>query len=92
MTIVKRETTEFGRMWDALAEMPVNAGLPCPCEAEDARTGERWQYMATVNIAGQWLHQFRHRQHPRTQARIVINVPAAAWWKPAADTANQAGG
>lgn len=56
--------------WYALAQLEINAGDPF-CVNE----GEQWQYMGTVK-KNQTLHQFRHRNHPRTNtyeyAHIVL--------------------
>ncbi|MBE7473122.1 MAG: hypothetical protein HS114_28665 [Anaerolineales bacterium] len=44
---------------------------------------EVWQYMGTWYLGGRWVHQFRHRCHPHTGQRSVLNIPAgrftAAW-------------
>lgn len=49
----------------------------------DARTGEVWQYMGTaLQYDGSWLHNFRHRCHPRTQKREYVNVPVSAAFDP----------
>jgi hypothetical protein len=37
---------------------------------------EVWQYMGTWYSGGRWVHQFRHRCHPHTLKRSVLNVPA----------------
>ena len=46
--------------------------------------GEEWQYMGTSRRDGTWQHCFRHRCHPRTNARMKVEVAAAASWWPVA--------
>ena len=67
---VERDSEEWNAMWRALASKPLNAGLADPVCALDESTGERWQYMGTYDG---W-HEFRHRQHPRTQQREYLKI------------------
>lgn len=50
--------------------------------ARDPRSGAIWQSMSTVRWKGGWLHEFRHRWHPRKRRRLVLRVPASGPWKP----------
>ena len=69
---VERDTDEWARMWDALAEHPVNMESDEPTVAECLCCGSSWQYMGTFDEQ----HQFRHHHHPLTGTRMVVNVPA----------------
>jgi hypothetical protein len=69
---------EWSAAWDALADFTGDDDY----EAEDAETGEVWQYVGTVRIAREWRHEFRHRFHPKAQERVVIRVDATKGWKP----------
>jgi len=70
MTIVQRDSEEWHAMWRALAIQPINFGLADPICAQDAETGERWQYMGTYHG---W-HEFRHRWHPLTHKREYLKI------------------
>lgn len=50
--------------------------LPGGPSAYHALSGEVWQYMGTWHIGRRWVHQFRHRCHPHTGQRSVLNIPA----------------
>jgi hypothetical protein len=41
---------------------------------------EVWQYMGTYVVNDQWVHQFRHRSHPRTGQRVLRNVPVTPYF------------
>lgn len=42
---------------------------------------EVWQYMGTVENAGRWFHQFRHRAFPGSNARKLDNIPVSRGFK-----------
>jgi hypothetical protein len=57
--------------------------------------GESWQYMGTIPLSEirpqciawvgpEYAHQFRHRAHPCTRAREIVNVASSIRWKPPA--------
>ena len=74
------DPSEYAAAWDALAAEPVNAGQRYPHSASN--DGEAWQYMGTYETDGIWQHEFRHREHPATQAREYRNIPASPGWQP----------
>ncbi len=39
-------------------------------------TGESWQYIGTVDLAGKRFYEFRHRHHPAFQRRLYVSVHA----------------
>ncbi|MBE7474339.1 MAG: hypothetical protein HS114_34850 [Anaerolineales bacterium] len=59
------------------------AWLALPGGPDALHHNEVWQYMGTWYSGGRWVHQFRHRCHPHTGQRSVLNVPAgwftSAW-------------
>ena len=70
---------EMDRAWTALAAKEINRGQTQPrvCESEH---GEVWQHMCCFRLPGRiWFHQFRHRQHPNTGQREIINIQVRDW-------------
>lgn len=54
----------------AFNELPGGPSAPSP-------EADVWQYLGTGQTeTGEYLHTFRHRCHPFTQARMYENVPA----------------
>jgi hypothetical protein len=72
--VVKQGSKEWDYLWSELAKLSINQGLPKPTEAEDEDTGETWQYMGTVIQGNGLVHQFRHRNHPKTKKRELVNI------------------
>ena len=75
--IMARDGEEWRRAWEALARAPVNRFIkgdkhaaPCPT------SGEAWQYMGTSRQHGEWVHDFRHRNHPSCGGRVVCRIAA----------------
>lgn len=62
---------ESGRLWASLAAQGEDI------EASDPVCGECWQYMGTWRTAAGWVHQFRHRHHPRLGRRVYRDIPVA---------------
>ena len=75
---LRPRSKEWNAAWALMAEW---TGDP-DREALDEESGQVWQYMGTHRPRGEWLHSFRHREHPR-EGRWVLNVPASKGWKPA---------
>jgi hypothetical protein len=48
--------------------------------------GEVWQYMGSQIGAGGWEHIFRHRRHPATNDRVIVNIPATIGWPKITET------
>jgi len=58
--------------------MGLYVGTICPYgDMEEENDGEIWQYMGTVQINGEYVHQFRHRCHPSINKRVYRNIPAS---------------
>lgn len=74
-------SAEWIRAWQSRTQITGDDDF----EAEDPQTREVWQYMGSVKIAGRWVHQFRHRNHPVTKNRWYVNVPAHPSWSPPPD-------
>ena len=70
---MKKEDPEFKRAFQALDDP----------EARNEEYGEFWQYMGTVKKNGVWVHEFRHRMHPKTKKREYFDVAARFGWEPA---------
>ena len=69
---------ELDRAWNILAAHDANRNEKNPhaCMSEH---GEVWQHMACFRESGVWFRQFRHRMHPATGQRLVVNVQAINW-------------
>jgi len=79
--IVKRNSKEWRYMWKKLAEKDINKR--CKDEPTVCENGyEIWQYMGSFKIKGKWLHEFRHRWHPITEARVYFKISASKNYKP----------
>lgn len=83
VAFMKKNTNEWIMAWDRLSHAILNSMLPDPMVAEDADTGEVWQYMGTVfnEDYASWQHEFRHRKHPKTGNReryvvAAVNPPS----------------
>ncbi|PQK76465.1 hypothetical protein [Pantoea ananatis] len=82
---VKRDSSEWHRMWKKLARHKLNRSLSEPTVADN--DGEIWQYMSTWETTSGLLpgkrfeHHFRHRAHPRC-GRKYITVPASRGFNP----------
>lgn len=71
------DNPEYRYMWEQVATHPLNKDLRDPHVALNQRSHEAWQYMGTWSKAGSVSHEFRHRDHPLLDARIVIRIPAS---------------
>jgi hypothetical protein len=70
-----RDTPEWTRAWQSLSGHELNRGLNDPFVAMNK--GSEWQYMSSSSSeikGGTVYHQFRHRQHPKSQKREIINI------------------
>jgi hypothetical protein len=72
IVIIERDTSEWIDMWEKLEKHPINEGIENPRLA--LNSGELWQYMGSFRQGDKVLHEFRHREHPRTNKveRIVF--------------------
>jgi hypothetical protein len=64
MILLKKDSTEWNAMWETLANHPINEGLEYPMVAYN--DGEQWQYMGSYRQDDKIIHDFRHRNHPKT--------------------------
>ena len=78
IAFVEEDSAEWRAAWKRLARMSGDADFM----AEDPQTGEVWQYMGSVRHGPQWQHEFRHRNHPREQKRLLLLVRATRGWGP----------
>lgn len=71
--IIKEGTREWERIWEWLAEHPINKGIEDPTLA--INEGEVWQYMGTfVGKDDVAISEFRHRMHPLDNSRKVLKM------------------
>ncbi len=72
---VKRDTAEWLHMWLWLELHPINVDLDNPMECENE--GETWQYMGSFKNKGKVIHEFRHRNHPKTNGVYTASLEAS---------------
>ena len=64
------DTDEYHRAWSVVHNTRFKTRKKGPVQSF-----EFWQYMGTfLNDDGLWAHQLRHRYHPATGQREIINV------------------
>lgn len=78
---MEREDPEFNRAFGALDDKA----------AWNEQYAEGWQYMGTIRVENQWIHEFRHRWHPKTNKREYFRVAARFGWEPRTLTDSQTG-
>jgi hypothetical protein len=69
--LIKQDSAEWNRMWQQLAEHPINKDQLDPMIALNPENGETWQYMGSFRgddsiHKPRTIHQFRHRSFPTT--------------------------
>ena len=71
-----RPTSQYwSAAWQGLADFRLNEGLADPYTAECPITHECWQYMDSQSLGnGLQIHTFRHRHHPNTKERELVEV------------------
>jgi hypothetical protein len=72
---VKQDTAEWLFMWLWLELHPINADLDDPMVAFNE--GETWQYMGSFKDKTKVIHEFRHRNHPKTNGLYNANLSAS---------------
>lgn len=75
MVLIKQDSQEWERMWDMVANHPINEGIEHPSVA--LINGEAWQYMGSFKQDNRIIHEFRHREHPKFQRREYIKFGAS---------------
>jgi hypothetical protein len=70
---------EWHRAWAEIERRYGDTTCECPV------TGEVWHYMGTVERAGRFEHQFRHRNLLVRNARVYDQVAASHGWRPEVD-------
>lgn len=79
--LIEREEPEWHAAWNGLEAWLAGRS---DTVATDPETGERWQYMGTVNLPGcGWKHQFRHRRWPVTGERTYVDINVSEGFPPA---------
>ena len=67
MVLIKQGSNEWNKMWQQLADHPLNEGIDEPTLA--LNEGEVWQYMGSFKNDSRIIHEFRHRIHPKFSRR-----------------------
>lgn len=69
---VEIDSPVWNQIWTSLGNHPINIGIKDPFTAE--YNGNTWQYLSSKIREGTAYHQFRHRLHPGTQRKEVIDI------------------
>ncbi len=75
IVFVRRDTAEWLYMWLWLELHSINEGLEEPLVA--LHEGEVWQYMCSYKNDNKIVHEFRHRNHPKTNAPYTASLSAS---------------
>ena len=73
MVLIKEDSNEWNYMWNWVATHPLNEGLEEPSLAV-SEDNEVWQYMGSFRQNNVSIHEFRHRNHPRTNKVEYLKV------------------
>lgn len=71
-------SSEWNEAWKRLAEATGDDDFV----ARNERSFEVWQYLGSARHAGVWGHEFRHRDHPLSDRKVVLSVGASPKWAP----------
>lgn len=72
LVLIEPNSPEWEYMWEWLAAHPINKDIAEPTTA--LHEGEAWQYMGTFKQDTRIIHEFRHRNHPKTGLRQNLKV------------------
>ena len=75
MVLIKRDSQEWEKMWDMVANHPINEGIEEPSLA--INEGEAWEYMGSFRQDNRIIHEFRHRFHSKFQRREYLKLNAS---------------
>lgn len=73
--LIKQDTSEWDFMWLWLELHPINADIEDPRTAEN--DGEVWEYVGTYKNKDRVVHEFRHRNHPKTNTLYNASLNAS---------------
>lgn len=76
LMFVDRNHTEWELMWRKLAQHPINEGIERPTIAENG--SQCWQYMCSALSGKSYVHHFRHRLHPATNQKVLVEIEASS--------------
>ena len=77
--VLREESREWEAAWRGLMRETGDRTREAYC----AETADRWEYCATFRDRGRWMHEFRHRFHPRKQRGWYVRIEASPGWTPA---------
>ena len=83
LVLLKLDSEELKYVWSYLAGHPINQGLENPTSA--LNDGQEWMYMGTFTDGKRYLHQARHRFHPKCDCVKSISLDASKEFNPDTD-------
>ncbi len=78
---LRRGSVEWRAAWRQLVDMTGDEDHT----AEDPQLHESWGYLCSFRDRGRWVHEFRHRHHPKLRRRWYVHVLATEGWVPEDD-------
>lgn len=75
LVLLKEDSDEMEYIWGWLEAHPINEGLSDPSIA--LNENEQWQYIGTYKNDNKYVHEVRHRCHPKTQALELKTLKAS---------------
>jgi hypothetical protein len=75
LIFIKQDTSEWDFIWLWLELHPINEGIEEPKTA--LNNGKTWEYMGTYRNNGKIVHEFVHRNHPKTNKEYTASLNAS---------------
>jgi hypothetical protein len=76
MILIKENSSEWNYMWEWLEKHPANEGIENPSIAYN--NGDAWAYMGSFSDGKRTIHEFRHKNHPKSNGGVVTTLVNAS--------------
>lgn len=75
LLFIKQDQSEWDFIWLWLELHPINEGLEDPRIA--LNKGKTWEYMGSYRNNDKVVHEFIHKNHPKTNNRYIATLNAS---------------
>lgn len=75
LLFIKQDQSEWDYIWLWLELHPINQGLDDPRSANN--NGIVWEYMGSYHNNNKVIHEFVHKNHPKTNKSYVATLEAS---------------